>query len=122
MLIGKRFVSVLLLTCLGPGASTARADKADPWFGRDKASHFSISLALAVGGYEAGAGLFRTPPPRLATGAVVALSAGVAKELMDRRGGGDPSWRDFSWDVIGTATGLAVAWLIDTYAFRTKAK
>ena len=26
---------------------------------------------------------------------------------------GTPSWRDFTWDVIGTATGLLVSFLVD---------
>ena len=31
--------------------------------------------------------------------------------------GGDPSWRDFTWDVVGTTTGVLVGWLIDRYLF-----
>jgi len=46
---------------------------------------------------------------RLAGGGALALSAGVGKELWDLSGHGDASWRDLTWDVVGTATGLAVA-------------
>ena len=42
----------------------------------------------------------------------VALAAGAAKELWDVAGPGDASWRDFTWDVVGTATGVAVAFAI----------
>src|SRR5437016_6314791 len=101
-------------------AQPAHADPRDPWFARDKASHYSVSLALAVGGYETGAIFSQRPPVRLATGVVVALSVGLAKEVSDRRNGGDSSFRDFTWDAIGTATGVVVAWLFDTYAFRER--
>ena len=52
----------------------------------------------------------------MAAATVVALGAGVGKELWDLNGPGDASWRDLTWDVIGTATGVLVAsgvdWLI----------
>jgi hypothetical protein len=35
------------------------------------------------------------------------------KEGIDATGSGDPSWKDFTWDVIGAAVGLAVAWGVD---------
>jgi putative lipoprotein len=91
--------------------SPARA--ADDWFGRDKALHFAASAGIALGGYG-GAALFTADrPPRLVTGGGLALAAGIAKEISDRYTGGDPSWRDLGWDVIGTATGLTVAYMID---------
>ena len=46
-------------------------------------------------------------------GGGLALSAGIAKELWDLSGHGDASWRDLTWDVVGTVTGLAVAAAID---------
>ncbi len=119
----RRFASIATagwLSCAQPGL--ARASGTDDWLGRDKASHFSISLALAVGGYEGGASLFPATTPRLAAGAAVALSAGAAKEWSDSRSGGNASWRDFSWDVIGTATGLAVSWLIDRYGLTPRTR
>jgi len=93
--------------------SCARASDADPWFGRDKALHFSVSATLASAAYGATAATSLDPRWRLPVGASVALGAGVAKELYDLTGRGDASWRDLTWDVIGTATGLGVAWLID---------
>ena len=95
----------------------ARAAEADPWFGRDKALHFGATFTLAGGGY-AGAGL-RSPRTgvRAATGAGLAFGAGVVKEVYDRGAGGDASWRDLTWDVVGTATGVLVAWVLDRYVF-----
>lgn len=43
----------------------------------------------------------------------MALGAGVAKEVADLAGLGHPSWKDLAWDVVGTGTGLLVAWAID---------
>jgi uncharacterized protein YfiM (DUF2279 family) len=103
---------VLLAALLsGPAAAQER----DPWLGPDKALHFSLSAALAGGGYALGAALFEEVPPRLAMGAGLALGLGIAKELYDLTGAGTPSWKDLTWDAIGVATGLAIAWAIDRF-------
>lgn len=108
--------SSLALVLLGGAASPARAGHGpDPWLARDKALHLGVSAVLAGGGYAAGALVSERVSVRLAVGGGLALTAGVAKELRDRYAGGDPSWRDLGADVVGTATGLAVAWLIDRY-------
>jgi len=99
----------LFLALSGPAMAADR----DPWFGRDKALHFSASATLAMVGY--GASALKTPDPlmRAAAGATLGLGAGIAKELLDLTGAGDPSWRDLTWDVVGTATGVLVASGID---------
>ena len=99
--------------CIGlGGARAARADD-DPWFGPDKALHFSLSAVIAGGGYAAAVPITDDRRWRLAAGAGLAIAAGAGKEISDRYDGGDSSWRDFTWDVIGTATGVGIAWLID---------
>lgn len=54
---------------------------------------------------------------RLAAAAALSLSVGVAKELYDLSGRGDPEWRDLAWDALGTLTGLALSrgleWIIE---------
>jgi putative lipoprotein len=100
-------VSVLFVS--GP----ARAADPDPWFGRDKALHFGASAAIASAGYGTSALFSEKTRVRLATGAVLGLGAGVAKELWDLSGHGDASWRDLTWDLAGTVTGLALAAAID---------
>jgi len=104
---------IAALTLLVAFARPAMAADRDPWFGRDKALHFSASATLAMVGY--GVGALKTPDPltRPAVGATLGLSAGIAKELLDLAGTGDPSWRDLTWDVVGTATGVLVASGID---------
>lgn len=91
----------------------ARAADPDPWFGRDKALHFSATASLAVVGYGGAALKTSDPLTRAAAGATLGLGAGIAKELFDLTGAGDPSWRDLTWDVVGTATGVLVASAID---------
>lgn len=87
----------------------------DPWLGSDKALHFGVSAGLAGLGYAGTAFFTDDVKLRLIIGGAFSLSLGAAKELADLAGWGHPSWRDFTWDVIGTATGLVVAWLIDTF-------
>ena len=52
---------------------------------------------------------------RLLVGGSVAMGAGIAKELWDLAGHGDPSWRDLTWDALGTAFGLVIAWTVDHF-------
>jgi putative lipoprotein len=114
----RRAVAALLAVALSFAlAPSAVAADPDPWFGRDKALHFGASSLLAGGGYAGAAAFSERTGVRVATGASLALSAGIAKEVYDRYGGGDASWRDLTWDVVGTATGLLVAWLLDRYVF-----
>ncbi|HVU50719.1 MAG TPA: hypothetical protein VHL80_08525 [Polyangia bacterium] len=99
--------------CALAGPRPARAADPDPWLGRDKALHFGASAALAAGGYGATALVTDDQRVRLAVGGGFAFSLGIAKELWDLSGHGDASWRDLTWDAVGTVTGLAVAVAID---------
>ena len=92
---------------------SARANPADPWFGPDKALHFGISVALAAGGYAASSSWLDSRNGRALAGAAFSLTVGAGKELWDLSGHGDPSWRDFTWDVIGTAAGIALVASVD---------
>ena|SRR5688572_29643070 len=107
MKVGLTAALVTVAAVLTPAA------RADDWFGRDKAKHFGASAALAVGGYGAASLFTARQSPRLVTGAALALTAGIGKEIADRYRGGDPSMRDVTWDVLGTASGLLVAWALD---------
>jgi uncharacterized protein YfiM (DUF2279 family) len=103
-------------------AAPARAQPGDPndaqndrWLGNDKALHFGASFTLAAGGYLAVAPVVGEPVVRFGSAALLAATAGVAKEMHDRVSGGDPSLRDLAWDGIGTAAGLVVGWLVGRY-------
>lgn len=102
-------VLVSLVTAL-----PVRADPpVDPWFGADKAKHFTISAALAASGYGLSAIVIDGRKNRAALGATLALGAGYSKEVLDAVGFGTPSWKDFVWDVIGTGVGVGLAVALD---------
>jgi putative lipoprotein len=95
-------------------SSAARADDPDPWISRDKALHFDVTAGIAAAGYGVSAGwIVDARWKALAIGGGLALGAGAAKELLDLAGLGDPSWKDFAWDALGTVAGLALAWGVD---------
>ena len=54
-----------------------------------------------------------TGPPGSSSRRPFALGLGIAKEVWDLSGHGDASWRDLTWDVVGTTTGVLVAYAID---------
>ena len=93
----------------------AQAAEPDPWFARDKVMHLSVSFALAGTSYATAAGVSKRTSVRVLSGAGFALSAGIAKEVYDQYRGAGFSWRDLTWDAIGTASGTLVAWLVDRY-------
>lgn len=99
-----------LLVCISTPAAAADPD---PWFGRDKALHFSVSAGLSIAGYASSALLFDGYGMRAASGASVALSAGVAKEIYDATGAGSASWKDLAWDAAGTLVGVGLALAVD---------
>jgi putative lipoprotein len=97
-------------------APLARADPADPFWGPDKALHFVAAGTIAGVGYGLTTALTEDRWKAWVVGAGAAVVAGAVKEGLDAAGFGDPSWRDFAWDLIGAASGLGVAWLVDTAA------
>lgn len=97
----------------GSPVAQAAEPESDPWLGADKALHFGVSAGLATGGYAVSAALLDARGHALILGGSFALGAGIAKELLDLTGSGDPSWKDLTWDVLGTASGLALAWSLD---------
>lgn len=104
------------LLFLLPGVARAQSvPDPDPWWGPDKALHLVFSSAIAGAGYGITAAFTDSRPVRLLVGGAAGLLAGTAKELLDLAGLGDPSWKDFTWDVIGTACGVLVAFLLDVF-------
>lgn len=102
-------------------SSWSSSSNADEWFARDKALHFGASAAIASTGYGIGAALLSDRAWALGVGAGSSVAAGAAKEGWDATGRGDPSWKDFTWDLVGTGFGLAVAWGLDALIRRPPA-
>lgn len=98
-----------IAAALAPRAALAE----DRWLGPDKRLHFGASAVLAAGGYGVAAPLTSSPVERGVLGGSFALLVGAAKEGWDATGRGDPSWKDFAWDVAGAGVGVALALAID---------
>jgi len=103
----------LSLTLAPATARSQQADQPDPWFGRDKALHFAASASLAMVAYGGASLATDDRPTRIVVAASFALGAGLLKEAWDLGGHGDASWRDLTWDVVGTTTGVLLAYAID---------
>ena len=95
-------LAVLLL------ATPARADD-DPWLGKDKAIHFASSTSLAAGGYVLGLRATKSRADALLLAGGFSFGLGIAKETWDLMGHGDPSWKDLTWDAIGSLVGAGIA-------------
>jgi putative lipoprotein len=108
-------VPALVVLALATSFSvTVRADDGgDEWFGSDKVLHFGLSAGIAATTYTATTPLFDARYPPLLIGAAATLAIGGAKEAYDSVSGGDPSWKDFTWDAIGTVAGLAIGYALD---------
>jgi putative lipoprotein len=98
----------------------AWAQDPDPWWGRDKALHFGAGATIAATGYGVGTAIWPERWKAMALGGGSAIAIGALKEGLDATGFGDPSWKDFTWDVIGAVVGLGVAYAVD-YGIRGSA-
>lgn len=94
-----------------PAAATPPV--ADPWLGSDKALHLTLSTMAASGAYGVSTYYTDGIAARVAFGAGFGIAVGAAKEFLDLTGFGDPSWKDFAWDMIGTALGVGISVTID---------
>ncbi len=112
----RHLPALAILVALVASSLPARAADPDPWIARDKALHFDASAGIAAASYAVSAAWVADARWKaLAIGGGVALASGAGKEAIDATGlfHGDPSWKDFAWDAIGTLAGLALAWGVD---------
>ena len=109
----RRALVLGLALLLASKAQAQQAADSDAWFGHDKALHFGASASIAVVTYAGASFKTEHRPTRVAAAFCVALGAGILKEGWDLAGHGDASWRDLTWDVVGTTTGVLVAYAID---------
>src|SRR5688572_32720087 len=112
--LGARHAVLASVVVIASSASVRAAEPdPDPWIGRDKALHFVVSASIAGAGYGVTTAFANDRWKAFAIGGAAALAAGALKEGYDATGRGDPSWKDFGWDVVGAVVGLAIAWGID---------
>ncbi|MCL2625463.1 MAG: hypothetical protein FWD46_01420 [Cystobacterineae bacterium] len=100
-----------LLLCLGLPSQAQAAD--DGWWAKDKRKHLIVSSSLAGVTYLWLGQTRLEPAFRMGASALVVLGLGALKEAWDALGYGQPSWKDMTWNVIGSAVGLVVAWFIE---------
>jgi putative lipoprotein len=100
----KFFLAFTLLTG-GPAAPSP----SDPWFGRDKFLHFTVSALIQCASHAAIRSRGSTYAQASWGAAAVTASAGIGKELWDRHRKRDFSFRDLTWDGIGGVTGAVAA-------------
>lgn len=104
----------LALLLLPPHAAQAEsAETDDPWYGTDKALHFTAGFGLAVGGYGLGTWAFDDRWAGIGLSSAIALGLGAAKEGLDAAGLGTPSWKDFLWTAVGAVLGVGVSVTFD---------
>ena len=93
-------------------AQTAHAAQAtvarDSWFGSDKLKHFFMSAFATSVAYSAlqAAGASRKTAMTGAIGASIGL--GITRELYNRRTNGLFSYKDLTWDAMGTGAAAAM--------------
>lgn len=104
-------IASMVLAAPPARAQAAPADP-DPWLGPDKALHFGASAVIAGGGYAVGVLAFDDYLGPVLLGTGLALGAGAAKETLDAAGLGHPSFRDLTWDVLGTAVGIGISLVV----------
>ncbi|MGB9096256.1 YfiM family lipoprotein [Erwinia sp.] len=100
----RKLLLLMVLCCTGCSHMAT-----DNWTGKDKAEHFVASAVLSGTGSAYGDKQHWSEGRSASFGLMFALSLGAAKELYDSREGGSGwSWKDFSWDVAGAATGYTI--------------
>ncbi|MNC05161.1 lipoprotein [compost metagenome] len=81
----------------------------DQWHGQDKAQHFIASAILSAAGNEYGHHQNWSDSRSANFGFLFSVSLGATKEFWDSSEAGSGwSWKDFTWDVAGAATGYAI--------------
>jgi putative lipoprotein len=105
-------VNQLFRLCLAVNlvyAQTAAAVAHDSWFGIDKIKHFFMSAFIESVSYSALQAAHANRRAALGGAIGVAAAFGVGRELHDRRTPGNWfSYRDLTWDAIGTAAGAVL--------------
>jgi putative lipoprotein len=80
----------------------------DPWFGRDKLLHFTVSAAVQCAAHSVLHANGNDYGGASRGAALATLTVGIGKEIWDKNHGRDASWRDLAWDGAGGVAGAVV--------------
>lgn len=123
--VGPRAAGTAVAVCaalalLAPAARAQAAPEsgtealtAEPWWGTDKALHFAAGAGVAMLGYGLGIWGFDDRLGAAGLGTGLAVGLGATKEGLDAAGLGQPSWKDFTWDVVGAVVGIGLSLTFD---------
>jgi putative lipoprotein len=105
-LVYKIFLITFLFTVSSQASEPGKRDT-DRWFARDKYEHFILSAFYSAGTAKIAHRHFEIEKKQsIALGFSFTISLGAAKELVDFRSGkGNPSFKDFIWDIAGALAG-----------------
>jgi putative lipoprotein len=103
-----RIIFPLILIFLFSSVASAKSEKLDNWFARDKYEHFALSAAYSAGTTFILHRHFELSNERSrVVGFTFTVSLGALKEGIDAKTRtGTPSFKDFVWDVAGALTGI----------------
>lgn len=118
MKLAPAVVAALVVAAI---ATPALAEDKDPWVSADKEKHFVASSGVTGAGYLTASFFTDDVVARAVFAAGLGVAVGGGKEVLDAAGLGDPSFKDLTWDLVGTATTVAIAVTFDL-ALRSSSK
>lgn len=80
----------------------------DPWFAPDKAKHFFMAAFVQSASFSGLRFIGMSRSASLVGATAVSSAVSVGKELYDLEYGGDPSFKDLTWDGIGIVAASAL--------------
>jgi putative lipoprotein len=87
----------------------------DAWHGKDKAEHFTVSMGLGMIGASFFSGA-QSPANQFLYGTLIGSMPGLIKEIRDiHHHGSNASYKDMTFNVLGAATGAAIATLMNSF-------
>lgn len=109
-----KYIIAITLTLLAANIAFAGGSRRDPWLGKDKFQHFSVSAFYSGGAaIVANRHFDMSKDDSIFLGASLTISLGAAKEAYDHTKPDETSSiKDFIWDIGGALVGGLVASLI----------
>lgn len=103
----KRLLMLMLISSMFSGCAS---NPTDPWWAEDKAAHLAVSTVLSAAVTRHGMHVGNSGAKAHAQAVGVVLLIGASKEAYDATYGGTGwSWRDMTWNLLGSLLGGAMA-------------